>query len=393
MAKKLEVLSLLDIVPPSISGDKNVKAIIKATDPQIQEVSQNIREAFIISRINELPENVIDLLAWQWHVDSYEPKLPIETKRKLVLDSIRLHRKKGTKSAIKSALEKFDFVPTIKEWFEIGTKPHTFEIYGHYKGDDLNVDFLGADTEELLSRVIENTKPARSKLLRLIIAPVMPEHPCMWDVCEWGHFRNKINYGGVIKIPIFEDNPLSGIEIFRAINTVDDVQYWNFSTWGGTPYRLLQVGQEIRRDIYAERDRKGATWHIPYSWGDFTWNDSERYSLDFGTISERNTEVDFNIKEQVIGTVCLIGIYASLQPYWDFYTWRQHGTWNDDLGVPRVSSRSRRDVKASLHWSDSEAPLRRWSKHKTWKNGTWKKGTELSGTWEVGRWTEIESKE
>ena len=97
MAKRLEDLSLKDIIPPSISGDRNIQAIIGAIDPQIQDVSQSIREAFIIPGINELPENVVDLLAWQWHVDSYEPDLPIATKRALVLDSIKWHRKKAQK--------------------------------------------------------------------------------------------------------------------------------------------------------------------------------------------------------------------------------------------------------------------------------------------------------
>ena len=55
MAKELEVISLKDVIPGSIAGDKNIQAIIRAADPQLQEVSQNIREAFIISRINELP--------------------------------------------------------------------------------------------------------------------------------------------------------------------------------------------------------------------------------------------------------------------------------------------------------------------------------------------------
>ena len=100
MAKEIELISLSDIIPQSISGDKNIQSIVSAADPQLQEVSQSIREAFIVSRINELPENVVDLLAWQWHVDSYEPDLPIATKRRLVLDSIRWHKKKGTRAIL-----------------------------------------------------------------------------------------------------------------------------------------------------------------------------------------------------------------------------------------------------------------------------------------------------
>ena len=390
MAKKLELISLNDIIPNSISGDKNVQSIVKSIAPELKKVSQDIREAFLMSRIRELPEKVIDLLAWQWHVDSYEPDLPIATKRELVLDSIKWHRKKGTKAAIKNALEKLDFVPTISEWFETGTKPHTFGVRGYYKNDPLNVKFLGDKTEELLTRIVEITKPVRSKLLHLIVAPIpidMKKHTCYWDICEWGHADNKLTDGGVTIFPILEDNPPAGIEIFQGINTVDDIQYWNTSTWGGTPVRILPVGQEIWHGIYAELDRRGATWRIPYNWGDFTWNDSERYSLDFGLRIEQKTQVDSEIKEQSIGCAVFIGIYASFRPYWDFYTWRQHGTWGHDLGVPRVFYSVKRDTKASLQWPVSEAPIPKWSKFRTWRNGSWKKGTAVAGTWETGKWT------
>ena len=186
MAKELEAISLKDIIPSSISGDKNIQVVLRAVDPQLQEVSQNIREAFIVSRIHELPENVIDLLAWQWHVDFYEPELPIETKRALVLESIRWHRKKGTKAAIVSALEKLGFVPTIKEWYEteLQSEPHTFSVRGYYKDDHVNVDFLGEDADGILTHIIELTKPARSRLLKLLVAPIpidMTKHVCRWD--------------------------------------------------------------------------------------------------------------------------------------------------------------------------------------------------------------------
>ncbi|MBR0249507.1 MAG: phage tail protein I [Synergistaceae bacterium] len=190
MAKELEVISLQDVIPYSITGDKNVQAILKSVDPQLQEVSQSVREAFILSRFDELPENVIDLLAWQWHVDFYEPELPIATKRELVRESISWHRKKGTKAAIISALEKLDFVPTIKEWYEpeLQTEPHTFSVRGYYKDDQIDVDFLGEETHEILTRIIENTKPARSRLIKLTIAPIpidLTDHICRWDVCSW----------------------------------------------------------------------------------------------------------------------------------------------------------------------------------------------------------------
>lgn len=470
MAKNIELISLNDIIPPSISGDRHIQSIISATDPQLQEVSQSIREAFIISRIDELPENVIDLLAWQWHVDNYEPDLPVVTKRGLVRDSVRWHRKKGTKSAIKSALEKLDFVPTFLEWFDIGTAPHTFEIYGHYRENDLNVFFLGPDTEEILTRVVEITKPARSKLISLIVAPIPPDlktHACYWDRCIWGHPSIELHDWGLLPLPVFENDPLTSIDFVHGFNVISDTQLWDVSTWGGVPYRELRYGQDFEHCIFTNLNRiSTATWFIPYEWAGFSWEDSERYSLDFETYLERgstvhtdikplplwmdysinmladvqpgapigghnflrgiladlqrentatwfipyawekftwgeserysrdfeldfqrdNSSVEANIKPQPFGRVCVIGMYASLQPYWDTWAWWQYNDWGEKFGIPRFAPGFERDNKASVQWSENEAPYAKWSRFRTWGDSTWYKEPTTAGTWETGAW-------
>ncbi|MBQ6983051.1 MAG: phage tail protein I [Synergistaceae bacterium] len=488
MAKDIELISLNDIIPPSISGDRHIQSIISATDPQLQEVSQSIREAFIISRINELPENVIDLLAWQWHVDSYEPDLSIETKRGLVRDSVRWHRKKGTKSAIKIALERLGFVPTFLEWFEIGTKPHTFEIYGHYRENDLNVFFLGPDTEEILTRVVEITKPARSKLISLIVAPIPPDmkkHACYWDGCIWGHPSIELHDWGLLPLPVFENDPLTNIDFVHGFNVISDTQLWDISTWGGVPYRELRYYKTFERGILADLQREStATWYIPYCWGKFTWGDSERYSRDFeldfqrdnssvdadikpltfgtdyiigmlasllpywdyytwtrpgswsglpyrepisgnkferGILADlerentvawyipyswrkfttknseiysrdfeldcvRGMEIETNIKPNSFGTVYFINMLASLQPYWDCYTWWQHKEWVEIFGISQFAPGFMRDNKASVQWSEDEAPYAKWSRFRTWGDATWDKSPTSAGTWETGAW-------
>ena len=113
MAKNLHDLSLQDILPSSIRDDYQVYAAAKALDPELQGVSRDIREALILSRIDELPEAVIDLLAWQWHVDFYELARTLEMKRKAVKGSIRWHRKKGTVWAIRQALAMLDIESEI----------------------------------------------------------------------------------------------------------------------------------------------------------------------------------------------------------------------------------------------------------------------------------------
>jgi phage tail P2-like protein len=188
-------IEFLKILSQSIADDKGVQALAKALDPEFQSVSRDIREVLILPRIDELPEPVIDLLAWQYHVDFYAPDLPLDVKRKLVKDSIPWHRKKGTLWAIKKVLDDLGFVPTIKEWFELppGVKPHTFSVTGYYKDDPNNVLFLGEDTANLLIDAVWMAKPERSHLLHLVVTPPPPDysnHRHRWDYCTWDHGRH-----------------------------------------------------------------------------------------------------------------------------------------------------------------------------------------------------------
>ena len=96
MIKGLENISLLDILPENLSADKKINAAAKALDAELQKLTRDTAEAILLARLDELPEDVLDLLAWQWHVDFYEPLgMDAETKRKLIKNSIAWHRIKN----------------------------------------------------------------------------------------------------------------------------------------------------------------------------------------------------------------------------------------------------------------------------------------------------------
>lgn len=152
MAKDLLKLSLFDLMPDSIAGIKEVQDTAKAIDPEMLSVSQSIREALILSRIDELPEPVLDLLAWQYHVDNYEPlSLPIEQKRAQVRDAILIHRKKGTPWALKQELKNIGFPVEIDE--DTG-QPYIFDIKVLLNGQ--------ADTTAVYNAAVKAAKRAKN---------------------------------------------------------------------------------------------------------------------------------------------------------------------------------------------------------------------------------------
>lgn len=157
MSKDIYNVSWLDLIPPSISNDDQVQTIATAVTPQLQEVSQSIRECIILARLDELQEEVVDLLAWQYHVDFYDADLSITQKRNLVRTSIDAHRHKGTPYAVELVVKSILGDAVVQEWFEYSGQPYYFRV----------IKISGQVTAEMypkLKKAIDTVKNTRSWL-------------------------------------------------------------------------------------------------------------------------------------------------------------------------------------------------------------------------------------
>jgi len=128
MIKELKTLSLVDILPDNLLADEKIYASAKALDKELELVTEDCKQVMHLPRIDELPEPVVDLLAWQWHVDFYEAGMDLPTKRRMVKQSIAWHRRKGTPSAVKDAVTTVFGEAHIFEWFNYGGEPYHFKI-------------------------------------------------------------------------------------------------------------------------------------------------------------------------------------------------------------------------------------------------------------------------
>ena len=129
MLKSLQDFSMMDLLPDSLTRDPQIRAYIEGIDEELRKLSKDIRETLILSRIDELPENVLDLLAWQFHLDFYQPaELDIGTKRELIRESIADHRIRGTPAAVEKLLTTIFNNASVKEWWEFDGAPYTFRI-------------------------------------------------------------------------------------------------------------------------------------------------------------------------------------------------------------------------------------------------------------------------
>lgn len=110
------------------------------------------------------PENLLPWLAWSLSVDNWNSAWPTPVKRQQIANSIEIHRRKGTVSAVKKAMAVFGVQVDLSEWFETKSTPHTFSVMA-WAGDNFRDDHEPVLTEayyDALKRAIDYSKPVRS---------------------------------------------------------------------------------------------------------------------------------------------------------------------------------------------------------------------------------------
>lgn len=125
---KVNDTEIYSILPYSIRNDQKVKDLCGTLDKILMPLAEDAKMALVYSRIDVLPEDIIDLLAWQLHVDTYDTAAEISIKREQVRQSISLHKKRGTPYAVRSAIEIVFSKSVLQEWFLYGGKPYCFKV-------------------------------------------------------------------------------------------------------------------------------------------------------------------------------------------------------------------------------------------------------------------------
>lgn len=98
----------------------------------------------LIYIIDNVDKSALPHLAWQFHIEGWELAETEEEKRALIKKAIELHRYKGTRWAVKEALNALNIQADIKEWFEPegSGEPYTFNIKLAFEKDVKNISYL-----------------------------------------------------------------------------------------------------------------------------------------------------------------------------------------------------------------------------------------------------------
>lgn len=116
------------LLPSSINQDKKIKDISKIIDISFDEIIKIIDLCLLYHRIDTMDEALLNELAWQFHVDFYDPTFSLEQKRNAVKKSIIWHKHKGTVGALEDYVSTIFGNARVIEWFDYDGEPYHFKI-------------------------------------------------------------------------------------------------------------------------------------------------------------------------------------------------------------------------------------------------------------------------
>jgi phage tail P2-like protein len=158
----LSNIDLIKLQTNFMKQDTTTQALCSVLTPQFQQISDEIKACLIYSRVDELPEKVLDELAWQMHVDFYDVMPDIQKKRELVKKSIIIHRTKGTPYAVEQLIKVLFNDGYVEEWWEYGSSPYMFRVV------IVNPE-TASDISDKFIRALESVKNVRSFLEDIVI--------------------------------------------------------------------------------------------------------------------------------------------------------------------------------------------------------------------------------
>ena len=161
---------LIDIMPSQMSQNIQIQCISYALKQTITEVIKKAEATRTNSEVDELPEDILDILAIELRAPYYDQTADIETKRKIIKNVLNWHCMAGTPAAVEEMIAAIFGEGGIVEWwnFTEGDKtPGYFDIITNAR--------LTEDMTEKFLKIIKRVKNERSHLRRVLINRALEE--------------------------------------------------------------------------------------------------------------------------------------------------------------------------------------------------------------------------
>lgn len=120
--------NLVATLPSALREDPAVVALAETLAELLAARPEEIGRMLIYPAIETLDEGLLDILAYDFKVDWWDPEYSLEEKRRTLKDSWSVHRMLGTKAAVELAISSIYPGARVIEWFEYDGAPYHFKL-------------------------------------------------------------------------------------------------------------------------------------------------------------------------------------------------------------------------------------------------------------------------
>ena len=120
--------NLLASLPLVLQQDKSMMALADGIAELLSQRPDEIDHLRIYSAIDRLPEQILDILAYDFKVDWWDGNYSLEEKRRTLKGSWQVHKMLGTKAAVETAISAVYPDTQVQEWFQYGGLPYHFRL-------------------------------------------------------------------------------------------------------------------------------------------------------------------------------------------------------------------------------------------------------------------------
>lgn len=132
--------NLLFTLPQALKSDPDMVALATVIADLLTAHLDDIERAGIYARIDRLPEDLLDILAYDFKVDWWDGDYTLAQKRQTLKDNWRVHRILGTKAAVETAIAAIYPDTKVMEWFEYGGEPYHFRLLADTTYEHIDAD-------------------------------------------------------------------------------------------------------------------------------------------------------------------------------------------------------------------------------------------------------------
>ncbi|GGG19847.1 hypothetical protein GCM10007425_12830 [Lysinibacillus alkalisoli] len=111
-----------------MDSDAFTRNLFEVIVEELYEVAVEVPMLHLMANLEKQSDDVLDHLAWQFHVDFYDAKFERHKKIALIRTAFATHKYKGTPYAMEKVLEAVKLSGEVVEWFEYNGDPYHFSI-------------------------------------------------------------------------------------------------------------------------------------------------------------------------------------------------------------------------------------------------------------------------